>query len=290
MKNVAFTICLVLLSISWTVLLQAQTTNTASLTIEAKVLVQANCIDSEDGSIEVVVKGGQQPYEYIEIKGTEITKRLENGNTFSKLNPDTYTLSVVDATGDVTSTELLLEAIKPAPIAEFEMEKTAAGMKFINASAYTGRWSWEINEVATYEEAPTLSATDAFQEVCIIAKNGCNAKDVYCETINVKDELASTFTSRNRVDNLTTEKEALKEFEVVAFPNPTTTKLTVKYKDTEALESIEVYAITGRLLKKVVPQSEFQTTLFMGDYPAGMYLVKVNGVSSTKTLRVSKVD
>lgn len=298
MKNVAFTICLCLMTTSWNVLLKAQISiqaqkvnaNTATLAIQAKVLVPANCIDSEDGIIEVVAKGGQEPYQYIEIKGKEITTRLETGNTFSKLDPDKYTLRVVDAAGYEATTELILDAVKPAPIADFEMEKTATGIKFINSSAYTGRWSWQINEAVTYEEAPTLSATDDFKEVCIVASNGCNAKDIYCETINVKNELVGTYAVTSSANNLTSKKERLNEFEVLVFPNPTTDRLTVKYNDTEALESIEVYAITGRLLKKVAPQSEFQTTLSMGDYPAGMYLVKVNGATSAKTLRVSKVD
>jgi len=288
MKNVAYTTCLFLVTIFWNVLLQAQ--NIPTLTIEAKVLVPANCIDSEDGSIQVDAKGGQQPYQYIEIVGSEITTRLEEGTVFSKLNPDNYMLKVVDARGLEVTTELILEAEKPTPIADFEIEKTASNIKVVNASAYTGRWSWQINEAVTYEEAPTLSATDDFQEVCIVASNGCNAKDVYCETINVKAELINNLPVTNRTNNLTTKKEKLNELEVTAYPNPTTDRLTVKYSNIKDLVNIEVYSATGRLLKKVVPQSDFQTTLFMSNYPAGMYLVKVNGATTATTLQVSKMD
>lgn len=299
MKNILLTLCLFLITTSWNVMLHAQNnqvgvektiTNLPALRIEGKILIEANCIDSEDGSIQVVAKGGQQPYQYFEINGTEITKRLEVKNTFTKLNPDTYTLKVVDADGNEISTELTLKAVQPAPTAEFEIENMEDQIKFINTSANSGRWAWHFNEVVSYEAAPILSATDDFQEVCLIASNGCNAKDMYCETINVKNELSSALAPTNELNQTLKNKEDLTNFEVAVFPNPTTDRLTIRYSNTMELENIEVYNMTGKLVQTAHPQSFTETTLSLGSIPAGMYIVQINGVTSTETLKINKAD
>ena len=72
------------------------------------------------------------------------------------------------------------------------------------------------------------------------------------------------------------------------FPNPATTDLTVDFNQFESHEkSLEVYDAQGKMVKS------FQTlqnrvTLNIGDYPAGIYLVKVRSVNFDYSTRFCK--
>lgn len=260
-----------------------------TMTIKATVLNHANCIDSEDGSIEVKVKGGQSPYQYIEIIGQTERSRLVEGTIFTKLNPDTYTVKVADAEGNETTSQIIVKAVQTDPIADFEIEEVDGKLKFVNTSANAGRWSWTFNEQTSYEKSPTPELVADFQEICLEVANGCNAKDYFCETIDMKqwgkeNQITSTSLSKAKLSTPTT------DFEVKAYPNPTVDQLTVSYNSATELQNIEVYNLAGKLLQIVQPQSTTSTSVALGNYPAGMYLVKVNGLTSSKILKINRIE
>ncbi|MEZ4978461.1 MAG: SprB repeat-containing protein [Chitinophagales bacterium] len=68
-------------------------------------IVEPNCATSNDGSIQVLASGGTPPFEY-SLNGAA----FQNGNSFTSLAPNTYTISVRDANNCIYSKDTTLTA------------------------------------------------------------------------------------------------------------------------------------------------------------------------------------
>lgn len=301
MKNLSTIIYILVFLFGHTILLSAQVDRTkeatkeksrSNLVIGASIEKLATCTDSEDGIIKVAVKGGQEPYQLIELVGKEKTAQLQEGLLFTKLDADVYTLRVVDANGLEKTSQITVNAINPAPFADFEVTAKKEKLHFINTSYQAGRWKWifENGQVST-EASPTIQLVEKIQEVCLKVSNGCNHTETYCEVINVKDLLNAqrdpiTQPTDPTITDLT---NTLKEYQVTVYPNPTVNRLTISYAEQMQVQTIEIFNVVGKLLESIVPQTSTQTELLMGQYPAGVYLVQVSGVSS-KTFKVKRKE
>ena len=72
----------------------------------------------------------------------------------------------------------------------------------------------------------------------------------------------------------------LKSFElshVEVFPNPASDNLTIKMNNSEILYSVELYSITGENILHINDINSASYTIKLGDYPKGIYFVKING-------------
>ena len=256
-----------------------------ALKIEGTIVALATCMDSEDGQIAVKARGGHLPYQYFEIEGLEKIERTQASGIFIKLDPATYTLKVVDAMGQEATTEISLASINPEPYANFELVKEDQKVKLLNTSENGGRWAWNIGGVRTYEDSPTLRVEDDLKEICLEARNGCNAADVFCETANIRQIL--NLSAETPFISTSTNKTNI--IKAKAYPNPAIDELTVSYPATNTLTNIELYNASGMLVQTVYPQSTTQTTFSLANVPAGMYVVKMQSIQGTETLRVNKV-
>lgn len=82
-------------------------------------------------------------------------------------------------------------------------------------------------------------------------------------------------------DPVGVEDFAMDNNQVVAYPNPTTGNVIVRYlQDGRVMENVAVYDIYGKLLKNVNVNA-LSTTVDLSEYPAGVYLLKVTSDNST---------
>jgi hypothetical protein len=73
----------------------------------------------------------------------------------------------------------------------------------------------------------------------------------------------------------------------VVFPNPFTQEVTVR--SAQLIEFIEVYSSYGQLLTTLVPQAE-ETTIFLGNYANGAYLLRIYQADAVLTQTIYKVE
>ena len=77
--------------------------------------------------------------------------------------------------------------------------------------------------------------------------------------------------------------------ELAAFPNPTAGELTVQFgAETDADARIQVVSAAGRLLLDAPAGHQFQHQIYLTDYPAGVYFVRVVDRNQVRTLSVQK--
>ena len=106
---------------------------------------------------------------------------------------------------------------------------------------------------------------------------------------NIKGHFLTTAQVSKTATIVATKVETQQTLAVKIYPNPVTNEITLSYQETTLLKNIELYNLLGRLIEKFPVQSPTSTTLAMGEFPAGLYLLKLNGEHQSKTLRIKKV-
>ncbi len=107
------------------------------------------------------------------------------------------------------------------------------------------------------------------------SSNRLNPSGLSNEAVSKEDKTAvqkSAFSTLNEGDNTLT-----------AYPNPTTDFVELSYTG-EVIKSVQVYDVTGSL----VSQQLNETTIDLSHLPKGMYMVKVQTATTSKTVQVAK--
>lgn len=133
--------------------------------------VSANCSDSDDGSADLTISGGQEPYSYL----------WSNGNTAEDLFlvlGGNYDVTVTDANGCTVSGNVLIEA--PAPMAvSFNVIPVGCGVTkgSITAIAAGGTpgysYAWGTGETTSFID----NLDPGFFNVTVTDINGCTVTD-----------------------------------------------------------------------------------------------------------------
>lgn len=104
--------------------------------------------------------------------------------------------------------------------------------------------------------------------------------------ISLDGFLTSAFTSVEYVTVLGVEENSIEIKEISLYPNPTTGMVTISA--TENIQNINVYSLTGQLLKTKSNLQQTAITITIEELAAGIYFARVKTESEEKVFRVVK--
>ena len=133
------------------------------------------------------------------------------------------------------------------------------------SSAFTGPLILNFTETVTFSTTPievTFDITDLDQG----AQTGITNSRIYGITID-----KSTLSTSDLVEN-----------SFALYPNPTTDSF--KVESSKEINNVQVFGINGRLLKTLTPT----TTYDISDLASGLYLVTINSLSGSETMKLMK--
>lgn len=204
-----------------------------------------------------------------------LTITASTTNTTTVAACDTYTWAengtVYTASGTYTvvtacNTEVLALTINATPTATI----TRAGDN-LNVNTTTGAtYQWvkcdgSFTPIAGATNA-TYLAVETGSYAVQVTNNGCTVTSA-CFVVTTLDVKALDVANLN------------------LYPNPVTDMLTVTY--TKNITGVEVYDITGRLIKNITANTN-ELTVDMSEMPAAVYIVKVIAENATSEFRVVK--
>ncbi|MCH2233368.1 MAG: T9SS type A sorting domain-containing protein [Crocinitomicaceae bacterium] len=147
--------------------------NTSSINITTTV-VNASCVGSSDGSIDVVTSGGTPPYTFSWSSG-ETTEDL------SSLEAGAYTITVTDDEGCIYSEEIIVNSLPPIVISLVSLDNeecgTGNGAIDISVTGGTGSYGYSWSSGATTEDISGLSSGD--YTITVTDASGCTADETY---------------------------------------------------------------------------------------------------------------
>ena len=238
-------------------------------------IADISCFGEEDGSIGATVVGGSPDYTY-QWSNDSTTMSIDN------LGPGMYSVTVIDDAGceaieeyEINEPDDLLTTLvniinETNNMSDGSVEVTVSG----GVMPYTYEWTdLDGNVVGTMEDIDSLPA--GTYQLFVTDSNDCVSSSSY--TIQ-------NSTSTNNMD--------LDAF-IRIFPNPTTGSLTVEFIDLPISEiDVTVHDIVGRI---AFDQSNARVNgnkylLDLGEYPEGVYLVKLTIEGQVVTKRIVRVD
>lgn len=176
-------------------------------------------------------------------------------------------VSYIGCVSERTETAATVNPIPNAPIAEttqsFTEGNTLADLE-VNAE---GEITWYADEELVTEIPETTTLVHGTTYYATQLTNGCTSTAV---TITVQDKALNTDSVAAR--------------NISYFPNPVSDKLY--FGNTSELQSIQLYDITGRLVKSNNTQGI--TEIDMTDVAAGTYIVKAKTENAEKSFKVIK--
>lgn len=230
-------------------------------TIEQAVINNATCNGGTNGSIELLVNGGNPSYSFNWSNGVNTVNN-------STLTAGTYNVQITDANGCTTSgayevTEPTALDLNPLTSSDFGNNDGSIDLNVVGGTpGYT--YSWSNGE--TTEDLDNLSA--GIYTVMVTDNNGCTA-EISTEVLNESN--ANTSTLQDIVLNV--------------YPNPSYGNVKISWKGSGM--KLSVIEQSGRVVMNRSIQN--YQTIMLTDLEAGMYMVTIkstNGSTATKQLIV----
>ncbi len=192
-----------------------------------------------------------------------------DGNTSTQTDPSytyaasgTYAvcLTVADACGADSTCQTVVVSDCVNPVASFTVTDNEPSYDFTNTSTTTGTvtYDWDMDDGTTYS---TMDASHTY------TSNG-----TYIVTLTVTDSCGSNSTVFT-IDVTTVGLEDVELNEVELFPNPTTGLFVIE--TTVAMESIQIFDMQGKLVKRLVATGTM-ANVDAQDLADGSYMVRVN--------------
>ena len=151
----------------------------SELVITTTNVSEVSCYNAADGSIQVIAQGGVPTYTY-----SIDCNVYNNNNTFSGLNPGTYTMCVQDANGCIDDEVDVVIAPQPSQIVinnlvvnDISCFGFDDGSATVTASGGTGGLSYEWSNNQTNTSATGF--TSGLQNILITDENGCDISESF---------------------------------------------------------------------------------------------------------------
>ncbi|MBI1227789.1 MAG: T9SS type A sorting domain-containing protein [Bacteroidetes bacterium] len=166
------------------------------------------------------------------------------------------------------------------PLAGFQCEADSLEplqFTFTDNSFYEpAEWLWDFGDNSTSQDTSTAHTFPAsgVYEVCLTVGNQYG-DDTFCKEVYVGVSGTSTMTGDGRVYGL--------------YPNPSTGMFTLLFPASESVRQVEVFYITGQLLKRIVVQNTaLKQQIDLQGLNNGIYLLRVTeGGRTVLSQRVS---
>jgi hypothetical protein len=146
----------------------------------------------------------------------------------------------------------------------------------------SGTWSegmpatFGISEMGDYKYSVYCSISSALPDENKLTKSGMIPEHNVVVNNAVEDE------------QITIEKEMVKNFKIDLYPNPATNNVTIRFSEIpEDGTKITIYDMTGREMQSRIVQSTLET-FDIQDLKSGMYLVKTDFTKSYQTQKLIK--
>ncbi len=235
--------------------------NNGSPAIQQASTTNINCNGGSDGSIELIVEGGNPNYNYLWSNGANTA----NNTT---LTAGTYYVQITDANGCTTSGSYEVTEPSVIDLNSFTTSDMGNNDGSIDLNVVGGTpgytYSWSNGE--TTEDLSNLNA--GIYTVVVTDYNGCTA-EVSAEVLNENNANTSV----------------LQDISLNVFPNPSYGNVKISWKGSGM--KLSVVEQSGRVVLNRSVQN-FQT-IMLTDLEAGMYMITIkstNGSTATKQLIV----
>jgi Secretion system C-terminal sorting domain len=206
------------------------------------------------------------------------------GGNMSANIDDSY-MAMIDNTCNLTMSNHLIQSLVPVSGAD----RITNMNNFIATTINTGRTPGDTNEVAAFivndmaqikitagEEITMYEGTDLDDstdiEASINSSHTCTAGPV-----NAFNSYTPSFSRNTFVKDKKTLLPVAVKPQVIASPNPTTGLITIKHP--AEIKYLEVFDLYGKKIFEVRANSSGQTKIDFTNTSAGMYLIKIEGIS-----------
>ncbi|MBI4944970.1 MAG: T9SS type A sorting domain-containing protein [Bacteroidetes bacterium] len=248
-------------------------TKTTVAEIKEPILITARssiydvtCAGGNDGVVDITVTGGTVPYHFSWSNGA-ITEDVFN------LQGGTYSLTVTDANGCAAAVGFVITQpanaiIVNGVITSATNSSSVDGAIDITTTGGTSPYTYSWSNNAVTEDISGVNP--GVYIVTITDANGCVTSGIF------------TVTAVTGIKSIDVNAD------VHIYPVPARESITVKVSGFK-IDRIEVVNILGEIIYKAEPQSE-TIQLQVGNYPEGLYFVKLNmeGNFITKKIQVSR--
>lgn len=154
-----------------------------SLVVSANLINDISCNNANDGSIEVNVGGGNEPYQYILNDGTP-----QSNNIFDNLAAGTYTIDVSDANGFMSTTNTITITNPTLVTASSSVDMNTVT---ITASGGTGTLSYSLDGTNFQNSNVFNGLANGDYTFTVQDQNGCTTTVMETVSVNTLSVIAT---------------------------------------------------------------------------------------------------
>lgn len=217
------------------------------------------CFGDENATINLTTTGGHPPYQLTWEPATP---------GFNPLGAGTYTYTIIDATGDVITGDVIIEQPDELTLdltTDPEIDNQQNGSATVNPMGGTTPYAYEWSNGETTQTIENLFAN--IYTVTVTDANNCMS------------EIAVT------VDFYVGLFENEQEYSLTIYPNPADDAVFVAYDGKESIQKVTVYDALGKKLKINYQTQGDKIKINLADhFAAGIYVIQIswdNGTIST---------
>jgi len=212
-----------------------------------------SCAGGQDGSIEIAVSGGVEPYTY-SLNGSSA---VEN-NIWEGLPAGEYTLEIVDDSSCVITTTATIKSPTPLEIEGVVTNSSSVngnGSIDLTVSGGVGDYSYEWSNGANASLIEDLEI--GIYSVIVTDGNGCSLEDSF--------EVGGVTAADSELNN-----------GLMIYPNPVQDKLTIIHPDIS--NKILIYDAKGNLILEDKIDSK-KSEWNVQHFPVGLYFIRIKNES-----------
>ncbi len=236
--------------------LTAEVAEPEAIAVDSSAVMDASCIDAQNGQIHISISGGMGPYDFFWDHGSEV------GNPDS-LGVGTYSGYVLDSNQCFFQLpEYVITYTDSVPEAHFGYGMAGAMVGFKDSSRAAATWFWDFGDSTTSTDPEPVHqyAENGLFVVTLIVNNACGS-----DTSTVEVNIISASLADNLVNVFT------------LYPNPSTGSFTIEPTvGWNGRGALEVYHINGQKVwsEQVMLNSyEPMTVTLPATFARGLYLV-----------------
>jgi hypothetical protein len=256
-------------------------TNCTGFAISASS-ANASCTSCSDGTATVSTTGGHAPFTY-----TWYTSPIQTTQTATGLPVGSYAVCVNDVYG-CTLCDTVTIGIGNCS-AYYTIVANGAPHTYDLTNLASGNppltYDWDWNDGSPHDNTPYpthIYAGSGNYNICLAINDNSGCSDTYCHSFYLLAPLSPV--TINVIPPISTgTNEAVNNKSFSAYPNPATSSLIIKSK--ESIDNITLYGIDGRVIESFVIGHLSLVNIDVKDLCGGIYFVEVNGKSRQRFVK-----